>query len=101
MRAASSLPDTTGISQQLQKYRGLGLSHLFGILLRDTFQQQSGSAMANEVLRHVATPLFLGRRRDARDSARDQGTPRIPRSQMSRRFCRMTSPSALASSATP
>jgi hypothetical protein len=92
MRAASSLPDTAGISQQRQRCPCLGQFHLLGVLLRDTAEQQPGSAMATVVLRPAATPLFLGGRRDARNSAQDQGTPRTRLSQMSRRFCRVKSP---------
>ena len=101
MRAAPSLPDTTGISQQLQEYPGLGLFHLLSTPLRDTAEQQPGSAMATVVLRPAATLLFLGRRRDVRGLAKDQGTPTIPLSQLNRRFGRMKPLSALASSATP
>src|ERR1035438_6127856 len=100
MRAASSSPDATGISQQLEKYPGLWLFHLLSTPLRNTALRQSGGNTANAVLRPAATLLFPGWRRDIRDLANDQGTPKIPRSQLTRRSCRMKSLSAFVSSAT-
>jgi len=51
MHEASSLPDTTGILQQLQKCPSLGLFHLLSAALHDAAQKQFGSAMATVVLR--------------------------------------------------